>query len=137
VTPLAQFAVTVPETADVLCVVISHFTSEQLPSGSPAIEGEPQAPLNADADGEVDPPVVDEPPDVVPAAPPVPVGAVGPRTFEVFSNAQPVATSAASNRLEREAFFIGPPLQFCIGTHGSVCVRGPVAQNSQEIEESV
>jgi hypothetical protein len=144
VTPLAQFAVTVPEIVDAVCVVMSHLTSEQLPSGSPAIDGEPHVPPNADAGEVVDvppvepePPVVDDPPDVVPAAPALSEGAVGVKSFEVFSNAQPVASIEASNRLKKHSFFITGPYSFVLAHAVLVRVRVPAAQNSQEIAESV
>ena len=114
---------------------MSHFTSEQLPNGSPAIVDEPHAPLNADAGVGVDEPEVlplpvddepvDEDPvvDVLPAGPLVSDGAVGPNSLEVCSNAQPVARADAINRLIREKFFM-MPLQFCNGTHSSdMCLR--------------
>src|SRR5688500_13392439 len=86
-TPLAQFAETVPDTDEAVCAVISHFTSEQLPSGRPAMVDEPQAPLNADAGVVVevpaDPllPVEEEPVPVVPAVPLTLDGDVGVKSF--------------------------------------------------------
>jgi hypothetical protein len=115
--PLAQFAVTVPPTDEAVCAVISHFTSEQLPSGRPAIVDEPHAPANADA-AVVLPvePVEDEPVEpvvvVLPAAPLTLEGDVGPRSFDVCSNAQPVASVEASNKVVREAFFMIGPYSF-------------------------
>src|SRR5687768_11163984 len=126
-TPLAQLAVTVPPIDVAVCAVMSHFTSEQLPSGRPAIADDPHEPANADAAFEPEPPplpVLEEPPDVFPAGPSLPDGAVGANSFEVFSNAQPVASVAASTRLKREIFFMFMPLQFCIGTHGSRVYSG-------------
>ena len=92
--------------------------------------GEPHAPANADA-GELEefPPVDDPPVDVPPAAPLFP-GAVGLKSFDVFSNAQPVASVDASNRLRKETVFIEMPLQFCIGTHSSGMYPRSAAQNS-------
>src|SRR5687767_13755808 len=109
---------------------MSHFTSEQLPSGRPAMLGEPHAPANTDAGEFEEFPPVDEPPvDVPPAAPSFP-GAVGLKSFDVFSNAQPVASIDASSRLGREKVFMDMPLQFCIGTHSSGMYPRSVAQNS-------
>src|SRR5688572_25007236 len=105
-TPLAHVAVTVPDTDEAVCVVMSHFTSEQLPSGSPAIVDEPHAPANAEADGVavVDPVEDDAPVALPPAASPVPDGDVGP--VSLFSNEQPVDSVAASIRLKRAKVFI-------------------------------
>ena len=85
---------------------------------------EPHAPANADA--AFDPELLlefEDPPDVLPAGPSLPVGAVGVKSFEVLSNAQPAANVAASTRLNRETFFMVMPLQFCIGTHSSRVYR--------------
>ena len=70
VTPLAQLAVTLPAIDAAVCAVMFHLTSEQLPSGRPAMLDEPHAPANADAAPELEPPPdVAEPP--VDAPPPV------------------------------------------------------------------
>ena len=103
VTPLAQFAVTVPAIDVCRLRVMSHFTSEQLPSGRPAIVDEPHAPMNAEPPVLVDPPPEDEPPPLDVAAdgraaeaPSLPEGAVGLKSSDVCSNAQPVASVEAS-----------------------------------------
>jgi hypothetical protein len=131
-TPLAQLAVTVPATDEAVWVVMSHFTSEQLPSGSPAMLGEPHAPANADA-GELEefppvdvppvdvPPVEDPPVEVEPAAPLFPEGAVGLKSFDVCSNAHPVASVEASSRLRRETFFMIGPYSFVSAHTVLVC----------------
>src|SRR5688572_7618560 len=108
VTPLAQFAETVPSMVDAVCAVMSHFTSEQLPSGRPAMVEEPQLPANADAAPVAEPPPVDDPPPVdppvvvEPATPPVSEGAVGVKSFELCSNEQPVASIEASARPKKD-----------------------------------
>jgi hypothetical protein len=38
-----------PETVVAVCVVMTHFTSEHVPKGRPAIVDEPQTPLKAAA----------------------------------------------------------------------------------------
>jgi hypothetical protein len=103
---------------------------------------EPQAPLNADAgvvvELPVDPllPVEEEPVPVVPAVPLTLDGDVGVKSFDDCSNAQPVASVEASNRLIRERFFMIRPYSFVSAHTVLVCTGGPFAQNSQEIEES-
>jgi hypothetical protein len=130
VTPLAQFAATFPAIDELVCAVMFHFTSEQLPSGRPAMLDEPQAPANADAAPELEPPdvavtavddapPVDDPLVVDPVAPPVSDGAVGVKSFEVCSNEQPVASIEASSKLKKKVCFIVAPLRFCIRTHSS------------------
>src|SRR5688572_2480667 len=111
---------------------MSHFTSEQLPRGSPAMLGEPHAPANADAGAlEEFPPVVDDPPvddppvEVLPAAPLFPDGAVGPKSLDVCSNAQPVTSVEASSRLRRETFFMVDPYSFVSAHTILVCTLIP------------
>jgi hypothetical protein len=118
VTPLAQFAETVPDTDDEVCVVMSHFTSAQFPSGSPAIVEDPQAPLKADAADVVEPDPLELPvavPDEVPSA----EGAAGFPSFVTFSKEQPVASIDATSRDSKQGVFIGRPLQFCTRTYSS------------------
>jgi hypothetical protein len=93
---------------------MSHFTSVQLPSGSPAIVDEPHAPAKAEAGevadvdvADVDPVEVDVPPEVLPAVSAFPDGDIG--LESLFSNAQPVATVEASSRLRRVKVFIRGP----------------------------
>src|SRR5688500_8390224 len=91
---------------------MSHFTSEQLPNGSPAMVDEPHAPAKAEAGdvADVDPVEDDAPVEVPPAVSPVPDGDVGP--VSVFSNAQPVASIDASSRLRRVKVFMRGPYSF-------------------------
>src|SRR5687767_13531405 len=104
VTPLAQFAATFPAIDELVCAVMFHFTSEQLPSGRPAMLDEPQAPAKAEAAPELEPPdvvappvdeppPVDDPPVVGPATPPLSDGPVGVKSFELCWNEQPVAST--------------------------------------------
>jgi hypothetical protein len=82
---------------------MSHFTSEQFPSGRPAIVEEPHEPAKADAGDTV---VLDELSALVdpePATPPV--WDVGVGAVSVFSNPQPAASADAARRLERQTFF--------------------------------
>lgn len=104
---------------------------------------EPHAPLNADAGVVVEVPEefplpVDDDPvaEVLPAAPLTPEGDVGTNSFDVCSNAQPVASVDASNRLIKETFFMTGPYSFVSAHTVLVCTHGPFAQNSQEMEES-
>jgi hypothetical protein len=118
VTPLAQVADTVPETDDAVCVVISHFTSAQLPSGRPAIVEDPHAPLNADAADVDDPdplelPVEDDPVD--PDDDASPEGVVGLRSLVVCSNSQPALSIDASSRLNKDKVFMIGPYSFAHG----------------------
>src|SRR5687767_8748647 len=121
-----------------------HFTSEQLPRGRPAMLDEPQAPANADAAPELEPPdvaapPVDDPPPVdaplvvEPATPPVSDGAVGVKSFELCSNEQPLASTDASSKLKKEVCFIVAPLRFCIRTHSSgaypICIGSNFLEN--------
>ena len=88
VTPPAQVADSVPPTEVDDCSVMSHFKSLQLPIGRPAMVDDPHAPMNADAGVEVAPdelePLLD------------PLGAVGVKSFVVFSYEQPVTIADAS-----------------------------------------
>jgi hypothetical protein len=115
VTPLAQFAVTVPAIDEAVCAVMSHCTSEQLPSGRPAIVDEPHEPAKPDAAPVFDPPELvppfeDPPVDVVPATPAFSEGAVGLKTFEDCWNEQLVARIAASNKFKTRTFFMDDAL---------------------------
>ena len=114
---------------------MSHFTSEQLPIGSPAIVEEPHAPAKAEA-GEVvvDPVEEDAPVEVLPAVSEVPDGDVGP--VSVFSNAQPVASVDASSRLRRVKVFMRGPYSFVSAHTVLVCTAGSLVQNSKGIEDS-
>ena len=109
---------------------MSHFTSPQAPSGSPAMLGDPQAPLNWDE-------VEDEPAGgVVPVEPPVLEGPVGVRSVVLFSIAQPVARVDASRNPKRNRFFMGLPLQFCIGTRDACVYPGSRSPHCKEFGES-
>ena len=77
-----------------------------------------------------DPPDDDPPVEVLPAAPLFPDGAVGLKSFDVCSNAQPVASVEASSRLRREMFFMIGPNSFVSAHTVLVCTSGPSAQNS-------
>lgn len=96
-----------------------HWTSEQFPSGRPAIVDDPHAPLKgeppvvdpplvvADPPLVVEPPPVDDPPVVVwPAAPSEPEGAVGLKSFDVCWIEHPVTSVEASSRPRRERCFM-------------------------------
>ena len=81
----------------------------QFPIGSPAIDDDPQAPLNPDAPvGEAEEPEVVLPAEGVPE----PLGEVGVRSFDVFSNPQPVTRIDASNIAIKEVFFMVRPNRF-------------------------
>ena len=104
---------------------------------------EPHAPANADAGVAVEAPEAfalpadDDPAaEVLPAAPPTPEGDVGTNSSDDCSNAQPVASADASNRLIKEIFFMIGPYSFVSAHTFLVCAHGPFAQNSSEIEES-
>ena len=118
VTPLAHVADTVPETDDDVCVVMNHLTSAQLPSGSPAIVEEPQAPLKAPAGEVVEPEPLPLPVDDDPVDAPVPVGAAGLASLVVFSKEQPVASIDATST-NKDKVFIFDLLQLCTKTHSS------------------
>src|SRR5262245_61049708 len=112
---------------------MSHFTSEQLPSGSPAMLDEPQAPLKADV-APVPPPVDVDP--VPPAEPPLPLGAVGVNSFVVFSNAQPVARVDASRMPKRQNVFMTVPYSPGIGTRSPAVHPYEIVLTSSEISVS-
>jgi hypothetical protein len=95
-----------------VCELICQLTSEQFPSGRPAIVDDPHTPLKPEPPPDVDPPpldelLLDEPPIVLPAVS-LPEGAVGLKSFDDCSKAQPVAIVETSTRLEREKIFMCP-----------------------------
>ena len=112
---------------------MSHFTSEQFPSGRPAIVDEPHAPANADAGDVVELDAVFPPLEPEPATPPVSDTAVG--AVSVFSNPHPAASVDASSRLRRQTFFIIGPYSLCIGKPFLVCSDGHACPESHEIDD--
>ena len=123
-TPLEQFALTLPVMDVSVCELICQLTSEQFPSGRPAIVDDPHAPLNpeppvVDPPPDVDPPPLDVPPLVEPPAVlSLPEGAVGLKRSDVCSNAQLVASVEISKRLKRERIFMCPYGFVSAHTHG-------------------
>ena len=102
---------------------MSHFTSEQLPIGSPAIVDEPHAPAKADAGDAVE---VDGLPLLVEAVPAVPlVSGNGVGAVSVFSNPQPAASVDASSRLKRQKFFMIGPCRSVSAFTILICNEGP------------
>jgi hypothetical protein len=127
--PPAQVADTVPATEVADCSEITHFKSAQLPIGRPAIDEEPHAPVKADAGLPVElvlPDEVEDPVGVVlPAATALP-GAVGVRSVELFSNAQPVTSVEARKSANVKAVFMVLPWGFISAHTEPLCVSDRV-----------
>ena len=112
--PPEQVADTVPATEVADCSEITHFKSVQLLTGSPASEEEPHAPENADAG--VLPELLLDVEELVPAgamlpaAPALPVGAVGVRISDVCSNPQPGMSIDTRMTARKESVFMVRPV---------------------------
>lgn len=135
--PPAQVAETVPASEVADCSVINHFRSAQLLIGRPAIEEEPHSPEKAEAGVLLELLVLDEEADpvevVLPATPAPPPGAVGVRSLELFSNAQPVTSVEARNTAITEAFFMIVPTVVSAHIDG-VCTSNDLLENLERPE---